>query len=80
MMQHFLRGYLHQSLANNADVESIMKHVRESLDYIDTIDPSVAAVVRTCYANALRVAFTLNLCFAAVSVCTSWFIKDKDLH
>jgi hypothetical protein len=79
IMQQCLRIYLRQSLTDYADFDSIVKHVRESLDYIDTLDPAVGEVVRRCYSKALGVTFVLNLCLAAVSAFTSWFIKDKDL-
>ena len=79
ILQQFLRIFLRQTLSDHADVDIILQHVRESLEYIDTLDPSVREVVRMCYGTAMRVTFVVNFCLAIVSALTSWFINDKDL-
>lgn len=79
ILQQFLRIYIRQTLGDHGDIESILQNVRESLDYLDTLDPAVREVVRACYGSAMRVTFVVNLCLAMVSVLTSWLVNDKDL-
>jgi hypothetical protein len=79
IMQQYLRMELQASLSNFADVGTIVQHVRESLDYINTLSPDVGQVVRSCYADAIRVVFCLDLCLAVAAMWFSWFVKDEGL-
>jgi hypothetical protein len=78
-MQQFLRMELHASLSNFANVGTIVERVRESLEYIGTLSPDVGQVVRSCYADAIRVTFLLDLCLAVAAMWFSWFVKDAGL-
>ncbi|GAW25984.1 putative multidrug resistance protein fnx1 [Rosellinia necatrix] len=57
----------------------IEEQVRLSLDYIRTLDPAVAAVVRGCYAVATRWALVPVAGFAALAIASSVFIKERKL-
>ena len=78
-IQLSLRKTLSDSLKNGTDIDSIVKHVRESLDYINTLDPATMEVVRNCYGSAIRVTYILQLFFAVLSVGSTWYIRDKTL-
>ena len=69
-MQQFLRMELHASLKDFEDIGTIVEHVRESLEYISTLSPDVGQVVRSCYRDAIRVSFFLDVCLAVAAM---WF-------
>ena len=72
VVQQSLRMQLEARLGNGEDAESIVKRVRESLDYVKSLSPEVQAVVRQCYGIATRHSFILliGLAFcAAISSC-----------
>lgn len=73
VVQQSLRNQLQEKLRSGKDAENIVKRVRESLDYIGTLDPEVREVVRQCYGSATRHGFALMLgivSFAMLSSCT----------
>ncbi len=73
VVQQSLRNQLQDKLNSGKDAEDIVKRVRESLDYIRTLDPDVREVVRQCYGSATRHGFGLMLgivSFAMLSSCT----------
>ena len=74
IIQQSLRDQLREHLNSGKDAENIVKRVRESLDYIKTLEPSVQEAVRQCYANSTRngFAFVLGIgCCAMLSSCKS---------
>lgn len=73
VVQQSLRNQLRDKLKSGKDAENIVRRVRESLDYITTLDPDVREVVRQCYGSATRYGFWLMLgmvSFAMLSSCT----------
>ena len=74
VVQQSLRTQLRKSLGNGRDADHIVKRVRESLDYVKTLDPAVRAVVRRCYATAMREGFGFIMgivAFAMLASCGS---------
>ncbi len=72
VVQQSLRNQLRDQLKSGKDAENIVKRVRESLDYIRTLEPEVRETVRQCYGNATRNGFYLMLgivFFAMLSSC-----------
>jgi hypothetical protein len=57
----------------------IEERVRQSLDYIGTLEPAVAAVVRRCYAVATQAAFIPSAVFLTCAFVSTWWIKEKRL-
>ncbi|KZF26225.1 MFS general substrate transporter [Xylona heveae TC161] len=60
VVQQSLRQHLQSSLTGK-EAEKIMLRVRESLEYIKTLDPDVREVVRDSYARSTRAGFVLML-------------------
>ena len=59
IVQQSLKIELRERLRGDRDVDKIAKRVRESLGYIDTLDPKIQAIVRDCYGFAIRNCFVL---------------------
>ncbi|KAI9816059.1 MAG: hypothetical protein M1827_002051 [Pycnora praestabilis] len=78
--QQSLRNQLRDRLKSGEDAEDIVKNVRESLDYIRTLEPGVRELVRECYESATRAAFILTICIVAGAGISSWFIREKALR
>ncbi len=67
MISTFLQQVLKSSLAirlhGSAEIDEIVKRVRESLDYIKSLDPDMQVIVRLAYDDALQRAFMLMVGF-----------------
>ncbi|KAI9376688.1 major facilitator superfamily-domain-containing protein [Aspergillus egyptiacus] len=57
VVQQALRGRLRFALRDSKDIDRIVDGVRQSLDYIKTLDPIVAKIVRDCYGWATNKGF-----------------------
>ena len=71
VVQQSLRNQLRDRLSNGKDAEEIVRRVRQSLDYIKTLDPTVREVVRQCYGSATRTGFGLMIGIVALSMASS---------
>ena len=72
VIQQSLRQQLKDKLGSGKDAENIVRRVRESLKYLDQLDPSTREIVRRCYANATTAGFGVMIgiaAFAALSSC-----------
>lgn len=72
VVQQTLRNQLRDRLKSGKEADTIVKRVRESLDYIKMLDPEVRETVRQCYGSATRAGFGLMLgivAFATLSSC-----------
>lgn len=72
VVQQALRVNLEERLKGGRDAGEVVKRVRESLEYLKTLDPETREVVRRCYGDATTVGFGLMIgiaAFAAVSSC-----------
>ena len=81
IVQQSLRNQLGKRLNSGNDAEEIVKRVRESLEYVKTLDPAMQEAVRQCYARSTRngFAFVLGIaCCAMLSSC-KWKRGDR-LH
>jgi predicted MFS family arabinose efflux permease len=79
VVQQRLRVELRNRLENGKEADEIVEHVRQSLDFIKTLEPGVRVIVRKCYQSATNACFALSIlvmCFALVASC---FIKEKKL-
>lgn len=57
VVQQSLRDQLREHLNSGKDAEEIVKRVRESLDFVKTLQPAVREAVRQCYARSTRNGF-----------------------
>lgn len=74
-----LRDRLAAVLSNGDAATEIAERVRESLAYINTLEPNVKALVRECYAQSTRAAFSLEIGLVAGAAASAWLIKEKAL-
>lgn len=72
VVQQTLRMQLQTHLRNGKDADRIVEGVRQSLEYIQTLEPGVQEVVKECYGVAIRAGFGVMLAtfaFSALSCC-----------
>lgn len=71
-VQQTLRNRLRGELNEGKGADEIVKKVRQSLEYINTLDPETRKIVRKCYEVAITNGFSFMLgitCFALLSSC-----------
>ncbi|KAJ7736049.1 MFS general substrate transporter [Mycena maculata] len=78
LLQSSLRSSLREKLTG-ADVEEIVRRVRESLKYIDTLDPATAGVVRASYEQAVLVTMWFSTAMAVCALFSAVFIREKPI-
>ena len=74
VVQQSLRNQLREQLNNGRNVDEVVKRVRQSLDYINTLEPTVRKSVRQCFATSTRNGFVFVLgiaCCAMLASCKS---------
>lgn len=71
VVQQSLRIQLRDRLKSGKDAEHIVNRVRQSLDYIKTLDPEAREIVRQCYGTATRAGFALMLGIVACAMLSS---------
>lgn len=74
VVQQSLRAQLREHLNSVRHAEEIVKRVRESLDYVKTLEPAVREAVQKCFATSTRngFAFVLGIaCCAMLASCKS---------
>ena len=79
IIQQSLRDQLREHLSSGKDAVEIVKRVRQSLDYVKTLEPAVQEAVRQCYASSTRNGFFFVLgtgCCAVIASCKSELISD----
>jgi len=80
LVQNTLRVVLRDRLAGRVDdIDKLVRAVRESLDYIDSLDPTTAGIVRGSYGLAVGAAFIASIILASAAFFTSFFISEKPL-
>lgn len=79
VLQQVLRMQLTARLNDGGQAADIEEHVRQSLDYIWTLPPAVADIVRDCYAVATVWAFLPSAVLAVLCLMSTYFIREKRL-
>ncbi|KAL1641494.1 hypothetical protein SLS58_005999 [Diplodia intermedia] len=74
-----LRRKLALALGSGEEAREIAERVRESIEYIDRLDPAVRALVRRCYAESTRDAFGLMVVLVAGAAVAAWFVRERRL-
>ncbi|KAF8993605.1 member of the major facilitator superfamily [Cyathus striatus] len=78
IVQDTLRADLRKKLVGT-DIDEIVRRVRESLKYIETLDPDMRVVVRGSYETAIHVTFYFSLVMSGLALVSSLFIVEKPL-
>ncbi|KAI8977830.1 MFS general substrate transporter [Trametes punicea] len=78
LTQDFLRHSLHKRLSG-ASVDEIVRHVRESLEYLEQLEPTVRVKVVQAYQDGLQAAFWFTVALSALTVVISFYVKEKPL-
>ena len=70
-VQQVLRKELQEKLGSSDEAATIVRSVRESLDYLNTLDPATRELVRQCYGNATTAGFGLLIAIASLAAISS---------
>lgn len=76
LVQETLRISLQRHLSGD-NVKEIIVRVRESLDYLDVLDPETRGIVRAAYTSAVQVALSFATVSAVCGFVSALFIKEK---
>lgn len=74
-----LRDRLKSELSSDKDAAEIAERVRQSLSYINNLEPRVADIVRDCYGKSTRAAFGVSIMIVTGAAFFAWFIREKRL-
>jgi MFS family permease len=80
LIQQTLRSSLHKTLKGRDDIEIIVTRVRESLTYVDELDPTTRVAVLDSYERAIYIAFCFTAVLGACAAISSFFVKAKSLQ
>ncbi|KAI0660206.1 MFS general substrate transporter [Cubamyces menziesii] len=78
LTQDFLRQSLRRRLSGS-NVDEIVKKVRESLEYLEQLEPAVREKVIHAYQDGLQAAFWFTVALSALTVLVSFYVKEKPL-
>ena len=78
-VQQSLRTQLTATLGSGRKAEEIVERVRQSLDYIQELDPEMRKLVTLCYQKASTAAFGLSTGFVCLALLSSFFMREKKL-
>ncbi|KAL4949405.1 major facilitator superfamily-domain-containing protein [Aspergillus filifer] len=79
VVQQGLRDRLRDALRDSKDIDTIVDGVRQSLDFIKTLDPTVARTVRDCYGWAINKGFGFLIGVVFLAFANSLFIRERSL-
>jgi hypothetical protein len=74
-----LRSSLRRGLGENDEADKIAEKVRQSLEYIKTLEPGTRDSVRDCYAKSTRIAFSIQVVLVLGAAISAWWIREKKL-
>ncbi|KAI0354395.1 MFS general substrate transporter [Trametes cingulata] len=78
LTQDFLRQSLRRRLSGG-NVDEIVRRVRESLEYLEQLEPAVREKVIHSYQDGLQAAFWFTVALSVLTVIVSFFVKEKPL-
>ena len=79
VVQQRLRIGLSERLKSGEEADRIVEGVRQSLDFIEGLEPGVRKVVRHCYQLATNAAFGMSVVIVCMAVVCACFIREKRL-
>lgn len=74
-----LRRYLRKALHGDKDADEIARKVRESVDFINGLEPAMKRMVMECYGKSTQAAITVGIVILLGSAFNAWFIREKRL-
>jgi hypothetical protein len=80
VVQQVLRDRLQLGLRDSKDVDQIVEKVRESLDFIKTLDPATARIVRDSYGWSTNKGFAFLAVVVFFALLSSCFIRESKLN
>ncbi|GAD93448.1 MFS multidrug transporter [Paecilomyces variotii No. 5] len=80
VIQQLLRERLRYALRNSKDIDRIVEGVRQSLDYIKTLEPGVRQIVRSCYGSSTNIGFAFMIGIVFFALFSAFFIRQKPLN
>lgn len=79
VVQQLLRTRLMSALNGSPDIDRIVAGVRQSLEFIKTLDPEVGKIVRGCYAWSMNKGFGFAVGVVFMALFSAFFIREKKL-
>ncbi|EEQ29638.1 membrane transporter [Microsporum canis CBS 113480] len=79
IVQQFLRSSLRSALKGNKNIDDIVDGVRQSLDYINHLEPHIREVVRDCYGRSTSTAFGFMTILVFLAFVSAIFIREQKL-
>jgi predicted MFS family arabinose efflux permease len=74
-----LRESLKEQLGSGKDADRIAEKVRQSLEFIKTLEPGMRAIVINCYSKSTHAAFAVGIALVLGSAISAWFVREKRL-
>lgn len=79
VVQQILRERLRSALRDSKDIDRIVQGVRQSLEFIKTLDPQIRDIVRRCYGTATNLGFAFMIGIVFFALFSSFFIREQKL-
>lgn len=76
VVQQSLRSQLRSRLSPGEDADRIIREVRQSLEYIKTLEPETRVIVRGCYEIAIRNGFGFILAVVSLAMLSSCALRN----
>ncbi|CAG8898069.1 unnamed protein product [Penicillium egyptiacum] len=80
VVQQVLRNRLKSGLRDSKNIDQIVEGVRQSLDFIKTLDPATARIVRDSYGWSTNKGFAFLVCVVFFALLSSCFIRESKLN
>lgn len=80
VVQQVLRNRLQSGLRDSKNIDQIVEGVRESLDFIKTLDPATARIVRDSYGWSTNKGFAFLVFVVFFALLSSCFIRESKLN
>lgn len=75
VVQQSLRAELRSRLSPGEDADQIIREVRQSLEYVKTLEPETRVIVRGCYEIATRNGFGFMLAVVSLAMLSSCALR-----
>ena len=79
IVQQLLRSRLRLDLHDSSDIDRIVAGVRESLNFINKLDPAVAKIVRHCYGWSTNKGFGFLVVVVFFALFSATFMRETKL-
>lgn len=80
VVQQLLRDRLRTGLRDSKNIDQIVEGVRQSLDFIKTLDPTTAKIVRNSYGWSTNNGFGFMVVVVFFALLSGCFIRESKLN